>query len=931
MNLLSSFCVQNLVAVLIVLMQGKTLPLITSSFLLTAASTITAPSSFGGNETDYEALLAFKAKIQDPHSNTLSSWNDSLDFCNWPGITCGRRHGRVRIINLVDQKLAGTLSPYVGNISFLREIRLANNTIHGEIPPEVGRLLRLRVLMLTNNSIEGKIPANLSGCSSLAELYIDRNKLGGEIPTELGFLSKLTILSFRQNNLLGKIPHSIGNLTSLESLSLKRNVLEGTIPDSLGRLKRLTSLLLGENKLSGFIPPSLYNLSLITTFYLGGNGFRGSLPSNLGLSFPHLQWLALWQNQFSGPIPGSLTNASELQIVSFTYNSLTGKIPDIFGKLHHLSGLHFGSNNLGTGGDDEMAFLASLTNCSMLKVVSINNNRLEGSLPITVGNLSTYMVYFGLSGNHIVGRIPSGIGNLVNLTFLYMDRNHFTGEIPTSFGNLRKLEQFSLFSNRLSGKIPSSLGNLSLLSVLYLDDNKLQDTIPASLGGCKNLVSLGLSRNNLNGSIPEQLFGTSSVLFSLNLSHNQFTGSLPSTIGSLKGLSELDVSWNMLSGEIPTSLGGCTSLEVLHMEDNFFQGSIPSSFSSLRGIQFLDLSCNNLSGQLPNFLVTIPFISLNLSYNNFEGEVPRKGVFTNKSAVSVVGNDKLCGGILEFHLSECPNKEPKKTKMSHLQYLLAITIPCALVGAITVSSFLFCWFKKKRKEHSSDTLLKESFPQISYERLFKATDGFSTTNLIGVGSFSSVYKGRIDEDGTLVAIKVLNLQRRGASKSFKDECEALRNIRHRNLVKIITSCSSIDFQGNNFKALVYEYMPKGSLEKWLHPTQETHDDQQINQVQRPNLLERINIAIDVAAALDYLHHHCHSPIIHCDVKPSNILLDKDMIGHLGDFGLARIFQEFSEPSLESSSAGIKGTTGYAAPGNNCSFPLPIPLNIANIS
>ena len=79
-----------------------------------------------------------------------------------------------------------------------------------------------------------------------------------------------------------------------------------------------------------------------------------------------------------------------------------------------------------------------------------------------------------------------------------------------------------------------------------------------------------------------------------------------------------------------------------------------------------------------------------------------------------------------------------------------------------------------------------------------------------------MYKGNIDEDGTLVAIKVLNLQRRGASKSFIDECGALRNIRHRNLVKIIiTSCSSIDFQGNNFKA-------KGSL-KWLHPTQETHE------------------------------------------------------------------------------------------------------------
>ncbi|XP_044460666.1 probable LRR receptor-like serine/threonine-protein kinase At3g47570 [Mangifera indica] len=198
--------------------------------------------------------------------------------------------------------------------------------------------------------------------------------------------------------------------------------------------------------------------------------------------------------------------------------------------------------------------------------------------------------------------------------------------------------------------------------------------------------------------------------------------------------------------------------------------------------------------------------------------------------------------------------------------------------------------------------------------LHNATNGFSSTNLIGVGSFGSVFKGILDDEGgTIVAIKVLNLQNPRASKSFMSECKALRNIRHRNLVKVITSCSSIDCQGNDFKALVYEYMSNGSLEKLLHPALET--EQQQPEIQNLSLLQRINIAIDVASAIDYLHHHSHEPIIHCDLKPSNILLDDDMTAHVGDFGLARFLTKFSSHN-QSSSVGVRGTIGYAAPGKH---------------
>ncbi|XP_058217506.1 probable LRR receptor-like serine/threonine-protein kinase At3g47570 [Rhododendron vialii] len=167
--------------------------------------------------------------------------------------------------------------------------------------------------------------------------------------------------------------------------------------------------------------------------------------------------------------------------------------------------------------------------------------------------------------------------------------------------------------------------------------------------------------------------------------------------------------------------------------------------------------------------------------------------------------------------------------------------------------FLYrCSFRKKTNV-SSFRLLGNSFLELSYRSLLKATDGFSPANLIGVGGFGSVYRGTIDHGEKVVAIKVLNLQAAGASKSFIAECKALKNIKHRNLVKVLTACSSVDYQGNDFKALVYEFMVNGSLEEWLHPNENGHGVR--NESRSLNLFQRLNIAIDVASALDYLHHH----------------------------------------------------------------------------
>ncbi|XP_022732326.1 probable LRR receptor-like serine/threonine-protein kinase At3g47570 isoform X4 [Durio zibethinus] len=200
---------------------------------------------------------------------------------------------------------------------------------------------------------------------------------------------------------------------------------------------------------------------------------------------------------------------------------------------------------------------------------------------------------------------------------------------------------------------------------------------------------------------------------------------------------------------------------------------------------------------------------------------------------------------------------------------------------------------------------------VSFQELLKATDGFASANLIGEGCFGRVYRGILDQnqERNVIAVKVMNLLEQGGSKSFLKECKTLRNVRHRNLVRIISACSGIDFQGNPFKALMYEFMPNGSLEGWLHATKEANTIEH-GEPKILNFPQRLNIAIDVASALDYLHHHCEVPVVHCDLKPSNILLDHDMVAHVGDFGLARFSPKSINNSCGNSTStlGLKGTS-----------------------
>ncbi|XP_027939817.1 probable LRR receptor-like serine/threonine-protein kinase At3g47570 [Vigna unguiculata] len=875
------------------------------------------------SESDKLALLALKLKLTNGVANALPSWNNSLHFCEWQGVTCGHRHMRVSVLHLENENWGGTLGPSLGNLSFLTTLNLSNINLHGEIPTQIGRLKRLQVLDLSHNGLNGQIPVHLSNCTKLEMINLLYNKLTGKVPSWFGSgsMTRLNKLLLGVNNLVGTIPPSLGNLSSLQNIFLARNHLVGSIPHVLGRLSNLKIVNLALNSLSGVVPDSLYNLSNIQILALANNQLSGILPSKMQLGFPNLQAFLFGANQFSGTFPSSVFNITGLERFDISSNGFSGSIPPTLGTLNKLHLFHIAYNSFGSGRARDLDFLSSLTNCTHLRILILDGNGFGGEVPRLIGNFSTNLNILSMGLNQISGTIPEGIWQLIGLADIIMQTNYLVGTVPDSIVRLKNLVRLNLGENKLSGNIPTAIGNLTMLSELYLYRNRFVGDIPLSLKYCMRMQSIGVSTNNLNGDIPNQTFGNLEGLTKLDLSYNSFTGSIPSDFGNLKHLFGLYLRGNKLSGELPQELGACYGLTELALESNFFRGSIPSFLGSLGSLEFLDLSNNNFSSTIPVQLQKLSYLNaLNLSFNHLYGEVPTGGVFNNVTEISLIGNKDLCGGIPQLKLPACSKLSSKKHKWSFKTKLILIIAIVVGVGVVTSTLFISIYLFRKKpitpKTPSSSCSHKNKYVKVSYGDLHKATNGFSSSNLVGSGSFGSVYSGSLLPFETPIAVKVLNLEIGGASKSFAAECKALGRIMHRNLLNILTCCSSIDYNGKDFKAIVYDFMPNGSLEGLLH-------DNVVLESRNfsVNLDLVVNIALDVANALDYLHHGSEEAIVHCDIKPSNVLLDDDMVAHLGDFGLARLVHVATGHSSRDqvSSSAIRGTIGYVPPeyGTGC--------------
>ncbi|XP_010919440.1 receptor kinase-like protein Xa21 [Elaeis guineensis] len=869
--------------------------------LLPPFPSIFVESASFSNITDKEALLSFKALIASDPSDILFSWNDSTTICQWSGVRCNNKR-RVSTLDLKGLQLSGSISPHIGNLSALQFLYLQDNYFTGNLPDQLGNLAHLQTLNASSNLIGGAIPANISKCSNLSTLDLAVNTISGKIPTELGLLSKLQVLKLDQNLLTGNIPPSIGNLSSLTTLNLGTNTISGSIPSDLGRLQNLQELQISINNLTGTVPSSLYNVSSLETFALASNDLYGEIPSDVGFRLPNLLVFHFCINKFTGQYPPSLHNVTKIQSIRMSHNFLVGSVPPGLGTLHDLTMYNIGFNLFVSSGSSGLDLITSLTNSSKLEFLAIDENHLEGAIPDSIGNLSTSLAKLYMGGNRIYGSIPASIGKLTELTLLNMSHNLISGEIPAEIGQLKELRMLNLAGNKLFGKIPAACGNLSMLIELELYGNGLEGTIPATFSEFQRLLSLDLSSNKLGGIIPRELFTLTSLSSLMNLSKNSLTGPLPDDIGGLENLIALDLSNNLLSGNISDSIGDCTSMQVLSMSNNSFTGLIPNAIGNLKGLQSLDLSSNHLSGSIPESLGKLRSLQfLNLSQNNLQGEIPNEGIFLNRSAVHLEGNAKLCMSSL------CPHSSNRNISKALL--VIIIVASAALVIFFLVGLYWAFFIRRKRSDPKVATAgsIKAQHRMVSYEELRQATENFDPRNLIGTGSFGSVYKGVL-RDGMAVAIKVLNLATSGAWKSFVAECEALRNVRHRNLVKLVTLCSSLDFGNNDFWALVYEFMGNGSLEDWIRGRRRHEGGGGLS------VIERLSIATDVAGAMDYLHNDCEAQVVHCDLKPSNVLLDEEMTAKVGDFGLAKLLVQMPEGQVSTTSTnGLKGSIGYIPP------------------
>ena len=290
--------------------------------------------------------------------------------------------------------------------------------------------------------------------------------------------------------------------------------------------------------MSGSVPSSIYNKSSLYYFSFTQNHLHGNLPADVGITLPNIQVFAGAVNNLTGSVPASFLNASKLEILDFSLNGLTGALPKNLGVLNRLTRLSIEHNRLGTGKTDDVAFLDSLVNCTVLQVLRLGVNNFGGVLPKAIANFSSQMHTFSFNFNGIHGNIPVGIVNLANLALIALEGHRLTGSLPDALGRLKNLRELYLNVNKFSGRIPSSLGNLSVLIKLFLEENNFEGSIPSSLRNCQNLLVLNLYSNKLSGTQPAEVIGLSSLAIYLDVSHNALSGTLPAEVSELHNLGD---------------------------------------------------------------------------------------------------------------------------------------------------------------------------------------------------------------------------------------------------------------------------------------------------------------------------------------------------------------------------------------------------------
>ncbi|KAJ3674443.1 hypothetical protein LUZ60_005059 [Juncus effusus] len=789
----------------------------------------------------------------------MSQWDLSSSNttpCNLTGITCDQNLNPISL-DISSWSLSGTFPPGLcTTFPTLQNLNISSNSIHGSFPQDFLNCSYLENLNLSNTDLTGTVP-DLSSLQSLRSIDLSYNLFTGDFPFSITNLTNIETINFNENPgfNLWRMPISFMNLKNLKVLILSTSSLRGGIPPWIGNMTSLTDLELSGNHLTGNIPATLGQLSNLKMLELYYNNLTGEIPEELG-NLTQLTDIDMSENHLTGQIPLSLCSIPSLQVLQIYTNSLTGPIPAILG------------------------------NSTTLTIISLYKNSLTGGLPENLGRYSN-LVVLEVSENQLSGPLPPYVCEKGKLLYILVLSNQFTNSIPDSYARCTTLIRFRVNYNQLEGTVPEGIFGLPQASIIDLSFNKLEGSISKLIGNARNLSSLYLSDNRLYGEIPVELSWVTKLV-KIDLSNNQLTGPIPSELGKLVLLNQLSLQSNKLNSSIPESLSLLKSLNVLNLSNNELTGEIPDSLCSLLP-NSLDFSNNQLTGPVP-----LPLI--------------KEGLLE-----SVSGNPNLCVpfriNLTDPILRLCP--KPNLRRRINNLWIIGVCIGLSLLGALF---FLKHWIRKPDplteqeglSSTSSFSYDVTSFHKLSFDQ-HEIVESLIDKNIVGHGGSGTVYKIELS-NGVLVAVKKLWARKKKGpvnpgstlgspilDRELKTEVETLGSIRHKNIVKLYCCYSS-----NESNLLVYEYMPNGNLWDALHngwcfldwPT-------------------RHRIALGIAQGLAYLHHDLLFPIVHRDIKSSNVLLDVNFEPKVADFGIAKILQARGERDL--STTTIAGTYGYLAP------------------
>ncbi|THU62814.1 hypothetical protein C4D60_Mb01t09090 [Musa balbisiana] len=713
-------------------------------------------------------------------------------------------------------------------------------------------------------------------------------------------------------------PHIFCSGSRVTQIQVQDLGLSGPLPHDFNKLAMLSNIGLQRNKFTGKLP-SFNGLSNLQYAYLGGNQFD-TIPTDFFVGLSSLQVLTLENNplnQSTGwTLPPDLAHSAQLMNLSLSHCNLVGPLPEFLGSMKSLT------------------------------VLKLSYNNLIGGIPVSYSGLPLQILWLNnQKGPGLTGSIEI-ITNMTLLNDVWLHGNQFSGLIPNSISALSLLTRLWLNNNRLVGPVPESLINMSQLQSLRLDDNMLVGTVPklsisdftyAGNSFCQNTPGVPCSAE-----VTALLDFLKDVNYPRRLSDSWF-GNDPCTSSWLgiscsnNKVSVINLPNYQLNGTISESLGALDSLVYVLLGGNNLTGPIPDNMSSLKSLKMLNLSFNNISPPVPQFPTSVKALldgNKLLQNSPSPGSPPGVGL----PGVSPPSTD-----------SPTPPNQPSSsgngTKSSRKLNILVILVP-TVVGAsvvfVAILLLFFCWKSKTNvfvAPNSTTTQPSKATNQdnphklvaknvvnsststsgfqsiassgtgsthaidsgnltISVQVLRSATGNFALDNVLGRGGFGVVYKGEL-HDGTMIAVKRMesSVLSNKALDEFHSEIAVLSKVRHRNLVSILGYSAE-----DNERLLVYEYMHQGALSKHLFQWKQL-------ELEPLSWKKRLNIALDVARGLEYLHTLAHQSFIHRDLKSSNILLGDDYRAKISDFGLVKLAPEGKQSVV----TRLAGTFGYLAP------------------